>query len=109
MDDDKIKIFSDKNDLWTRTKTSGLSCLKNYLNDNSAKELGDITGLTADKFIFVKKDQQLISVNKTDQNFILRTTFALETKLADDKKIFGYYSLDVDKDADIIDDWLVFK
>jgi hypothetical protein len=109
MDDDKIKSFSDKNDLWTRTKTSGLSCLKNYIDDGTAKELGDITGLTANKFVFIKKDQKLISFHQTDQSFILRTTFLLETKLADDKKIFGHYALDVDNDANDIDDWLVFK
>ncbi len=109
MEDNKIKSFTEKNDLWERTKSSGLSCLKNYIDEGTAKELGDTTGLTADKFIFIKKGQQLISFNQTDQSFILRTTFALETSLADNKKILGYYSLDVDNNSDIIDDWLILK
>jgi hypothetical protein len=109
MNEDKIKSFSDKNKLWTRTKTSGLYCLKNYLADGTAKELGDVTALTAGKFIFVKKDQVLISFNKTDQSFIVRTTFILETKLMDGKKICGYYSLDIDNNSNAIDDRLVFK
>jgi len=79
MKDKKIKSFTEKNDLWERTKSSGLSCLKNYIDEGAAKELGYIKGLTADKFIFIKKDQQLISFNQKDLSFVLRTTFALET------------------------------
>jgi len=107
--EDIIKSFTEKNNLWERAKSSGLSCLKNYIDEGTAQEIVDIAGLTADKFIFTKKDQELISFNQTDQSFILRTTFVLETRLANNKKILGHYSLDVDNNAVIIDDWLVFK
>ena len=83
--------------------------MQNYLEDTSSEERGDLNKMTVDNFVFTKRDQSLIFYNQFDESSTFRTTYSIETKLANTTKILGHYSLDTDKDGNIKDDWLIIQ
>lgn len=97
--------FSDNHDLWNKAKASGIDCLKNYFLENQVEFLN----LTPEDFSFEKKEQKLIFWSISEETFILRTTYSLTTNNNESVKVFGNYSIDVNTDGEIIDDWLVFN
>ncbi|GAA3769692.1 hypothetical protein [Flavobacterium ginsengiterrae] len=104
---DILKNFSQKNDLWNLTKNRGIQCIENYLEDNGDNINTKSSNITLDDFVFFKRNQSVIVFPDSDNegHLIIRTTYDLSLEKI---KTFrsGYYSLDVDIEGNIIDDYL---
>ena len=100
-------ILAEKLNLWEITKNLALECIKNeglndLRNDHSYNEV------TVEDFIFTKNQQCLIFWNNLyGHTYFIRTTYDLKVKNAF-KKLTGYFSLDVDKEGKMLNEWLVF-
>lgn len=97
------KLHNDSDELWNKSKKYALKCLENYLQEVYAGvdlQIGD--------FNFVKNKQSLIFWSDGYKTYLIRTTYNLSVK-KENNILAGYYSLDVDENYEIIDDWLVFN
>jgi hypothetical protein len=106
---DILISFSEKHNLWSLTKKSALESINNCIEKEKVNKTNELNGLTAENFILVQKKQELIFWAYENNAFIIRTTYNLYTDKQKNQNIpFGDYSLDVDKEGKIVDDWLIF-
>lgn len=101
--DEVIKIlndFSEKNNLWSKTKEAGIECVKNHLAEIKVENYA---------VEFVRKQQALIFWSYFDNSFIIRTTYNLKFNNIFPNDLKNTYSLDVNQSGEIIDDWLILS
>ncbi len=105
----QLDAFSEKYDLWKLALSYGLTSLKNHFQDEP-RECSDHFGEhTLEDIQFLRLKQQLTFNNGKEATFILQTFYSLVIEKGETNINYGYYSLDVDSNGEIIDDWLVFK
>ena len=106
---DSLVKFSIAHDLWQTTINYGITCLENWIKQNSDEHNQLFPQSKADSFLFDKVNQQLIFFQHDKMTFIIRTKYSLFTDKQKDKDVpVGWYALDVDQDGEFVDDWLYF-
>jgi hypothetical protein len=103
------KLHEISEEMWIKTKISALECLEIYLKENDDIHEEDFPpNLSVEDFNLTKDKQSLIFCSGENKTYILRTTYFVKA-LKENKNLDGFYSLDVDENYDVLDDWLVFK
>ncbi len=94
--------FSQQYDLWNLTNKSALECIENYIAEKI-----DGNELIFEEIILKPKKQELVFWYYENETFIIRTTYSLHNHEDRIGIQLGNYSLDVNADGEIIDDWLL--
>jgi hypothetical protein len=103
------KLHEISDEMWIRTKISALECLDIFLKENDDIHEEDFPpNLILEDFNLTKDKQSLIFCSGENKAHILRTTYFVKAS-KENKNLEGFYSLDIDKNNNVIDDWLVLK
>jgi hypothetical protein len=105
---DELNTISTDLNLWEKTKNHAVKCIETYIVESFSLDYPIHSKVTIDDFVLTKKNQSLIFWATGSKTYVLRTTYdiTLQNKIGD---INGYYSMDINENGDIIDDWLVLK
>lgn len=97
-----LSSFSIQHNLWNLTKKSALQSINNYI-----EEVIDNNKLKFEEITLKPQKQELVFWYYENETFIIRNTYTLHNNEDQVSIQLGNYSLDVNAEGKIVDDWLI--